>query len=126
MKVLDPGHKFSLDSLDGDQENILVFVKREGEKYPGNVGHNPGTTMQEVLRALISRAKYVNNQIYSEHTNAAINNMEVSLYYLEERAAERHGRKDAFYDIDFADVMDGKNKCTTCGHVGCKGDCHAH
>lgn len=55
MKVIDPGHVYDLRSLDGEQLNRLVFVKREGPSYPGNVGHYPGTTMQEVLRALIDR-----------------------------------------------------------------------
>lgn len=49
-----------------------MFVKREGEHFPGNVGHYPGTTMQEVLRVLIDRAKYVNSQIPCLETEMAI------------------------------------------------------
>lgn len=60
MTVIDPGHEYLMDSLDGEQTNRLVFVKRQGVKYPGNVGAHPGTTMQEVLRALLERLKYVN------------------------------------------------------------------
>lgn len=63
MKVLDQGHKYQLDTLDGKEPEILTFVKREGDKYPGNVGSYSGTTTQEVLRVLIDRTKYVDKQI---------------------------------------------------------------
>ncbi len=124
MRIIDPGHEYILDSLDGDQENHLIFVKREGEKYPGNVGNHPGTTMQEVLRALIERARYVNTKIWSPYTQAAIVNMENALLLFERRAAERHGRIEEFLVIERQDVIDGTNKCTICGHVGCSGNCH--
>jgi hypothetical protein len=52
MKIIDPGHKYELDQLDGEGKEILTFVKRDtpSERYPGNQGHYPGTNMQEVLR----------------------------------------------------------------------------
>jgi hypothetical protein len=53
VRTLDPGHRYALANLDGDGEDMLTFVKREGMLYPGNVGSHAGTTMQEVLRALI-------------------------------------------------------------------------
>ncbi len=124
MEVVDPGHEYLLDSLDGEQMNHLIFVKREGEKFPGNVGHHPGTTMQEVLRALIDRAQYVNNQVKCHETTMAIDNMEFALLWLEQRAAKRHGRSESFLDIERKDIISGKNKCSKCGHVGCSGDCH--
>lgn len=92
MQIVDHGHEYLLDSLDGNQENKLIFVKREGSKYPGNIGSHPGTTMQEVLRVLIDRACYVNNQIYSGQTALAIEHMKLALYQLEIRAANRHNR----------------------------------
>lgn len=121
MKVLDPGHEYLLDSLDGDQENRLVFVKREGEKYQGNIGHHSGTTMQEVLRALLDRAVYVNNQIHDEHTDYAIQCMQSAIMHLEMRAAIRHGRSPL---LQMHEVVSGANKCSKCGHVGCKGECY--
>lgn len=52
MRVVDPGHVYDLVSLDGGQVHRLTFVKRLGERYPGNVGFpHAGTNMQEVLRA---------------------------------------------------------------------------
>ncbi len=120
MNAIDPGHVFTLDSLDGEQENKLIFVKREGDKYPGNVGHHPGTTMQEVLRALISRTEYVNAQLPDAANETAILHMKLAIYQFEARAATRHGRQIVF-TID--DVVKGVCKCETCGHVACRGRC---
>src|SRR5258707_13345918 len=65
----------SLINLDGVCMQTLQFVKREGEGYPGNIGHHEGTTMQEVLRVLIDRAKYINGQIPCDETLLGIYNM---------------------------------------------------
>lgn len=40
MRVLDPGHLYALDSLDkseDDKSQLLRFVKRIGDKFPGNI-----------------------------------------------------------------------------------------
>lgn len=94
MKVLDPGHAYSVAMLDCDErlEGLLTFVKREGEKYPGNVGNHPGTTMQEVLRALVDRAMYVYNQEPCTETESAIELMKAAIVCLEIRAARKHER----------------------------------
>lgn len=62
MKVIDPGHHYGLAVLDGEPNGSesLLFVKRQGEKYPGNTFHHHGTTLQEVLRACCERLRYVN------------------------------------------------------------------
>ncbi len=120
MNVIDPGHVYQLDAIDGSQANFLVFVKREGPGYPGNVGHHPGTTMQEVLRALIERAEYVYNQIPCIETYECIQMWKKSLMLLEIRAAKRHGRGINF---TMQEAVDGTLKCEFCGHVGCPGDC---
>lgn len=133
MKVIDPGHHYELDWLDGEpqmrytdyesfKENELIFVKREGDKYPGNVGSYPGTTMQEVLRALIERSSYVNNQNPCWETEQARFAMEKALVLFEMRAARCHNRLDEFFFIPIRDVISGVNKCKHCGHVGCNGE----
>jgi hypothetical protein len=117
MKVLDAGHEYLLHSLDGGAEQRLVFVKREGQNYPGNVGSHPGTTMQEVLRALIERAIYVDNQIPDIETRAGIKNMKEAVYHFEKRAAIRHGRP---VDFDVEDAVYG-SICDVCAHIRCAG-----
>jgi hypothetical protein len=34
MKVLDPGHSYSFENIDGPGVTILRFVKRQGKGYP--------------------------------------------------------------------------------------------
>jgi len=120
MIVVDPGHLYHLDLLDiSNRRSVLRFVKREGPKYPGNVGHYPGTNCQEPLRAIIDRLDYVNKQIPSIHDTMAIDYIRLAISALEDRAAELHGRpkptiQQAVYGIT----------CSKCRHVGCKGECH--
>ncbi len=122
MKVIDSGHEYELTSLDGELSQRLVFVKREGPNYPGNVGHHPGTTMQDVLRCLIERAKYVNNQIPCSETEEAIWHMGRAIVILERRAARRHGRRCPFT----TDELIYGETCKQCGHVGCAQQCRKH
>jgi hypothetical protein len=123
MIVVDPGHEYLLDSLDGDAVQRLVFVKREGTKYPGNIGSHPGTTLQEVLRALVERCVYVNRQIPCDETGEVIDLLTRSLVLLEERAARRHGRA---LMATAGEIVAGAGKCAKCGHVGCAGGCKPH
>src|ERR1700721_2807169 len=94
MRVLDPGHQYALKHLDGNLEELLTFVKREGEGYPGNVGSHPGTNIQEVARVLIDRLKYLDTQDHDPcgRNTLAIYNLREVIRLLEDRAAERHGR----------------------------------
>ena len=120
MIVADPGHYYFLDTLDGGKAQVLTFVKREGDKYPGNVGHYPGVNVQEVLRACIDRMIYLNNQIYDSKNDAVISNLRDCIWLLESRAAARHGRP---WPIDGFDAVTTET-CKKCGHVGCTGGCH--
>ena len=122
MKVLDPGHHYELTSLDGidppngvSVPNRLFFVKREGPGYPGNVGHHAGTNLQEVMRVLIDRVQYLDNQIHDLSNDFVIKSLRDCILHLELRAAERHGRvlPNTRYDIENEPV------CATCGHIAC-------
>lgn len=114
MEVLDPGHQYKLATLDGDVDVVLTFVKREGEKYPGNVGHYPGTTLQEVLRASLNRVRYVNAQHPAEENDDVEYYLITAVQKLEERAARLHGRTERIgeHRAEFGPF------CTVCGHVG--------
>lgn len=116
MVTLDPGHVYLLDALDGDAVQRLAFVKREGDKYPGNVGSHSGTTLQEVIRALIERCQYVNAQTPCAETEAVTGLLSAALLLLELRAARNHGRH---LDTTLDALITGSGKCTRCGHVGC-------
>jgi hypothetical protein len=119
MIVSDPGHIYMLSALDGGSPQTLTFVKREGDKYPGNVGHYPGTTLQEVLRACINRIEYLDSQIKSPANFIAIQALKLAIVCFEDRAADRHGRhRNKPHDSVYGP------QCPKCLHVGCKGQCH--
>lgn len=92
MIEVDKGHTFYLQVFDypGDAHSSLIFMKRKGDKYPGNKDSYPGTNSQEVIRALIARIKYVDNQIQDSRNQVVIWHLRECLYLMEERAAERH------------------------------------
>ena len=115
MDVLDPGHEYDLNKLDGEEKQHLVFVKRKGEKYPGNYFAYSGTTTQEVLRALIDRAMYVNQQQPCPETTATIGLFRTAIYLLESRAKRVHGE---ILDVPL-DNIEMEITCLTCGHIRC-------
>lgn len=120
MKVIDPGHIYSLASLDGECDQELRFVKRfdpsNTSRFPGNHNAHPGTTMQNVLRALLERLRYVQNQIWCPENCVGILCLRVALWLLEFRASRRHGRF-YFKSITFAEKAP---MCPECGHTFCK------
>jgi len=123
VKVLDPGHMYRLRWLDGGSFGILRFVKRSGDGYPGNIGSYPGTTTQEVLRALIDRMQYVDNQIHDARNESVLHCLRRAIYLLEERAAWRHGREFNLTEAQ-KNVIENMATCDKCNHIGCQGDCH--
>jgi hypothetical protein len=114
MRVIDQGHTYALQELDGEGERILVFVKREGEKYPGNIGHHSGTNCQEVLRAVFDRLGYLDHQIEDSRNQKCRYLIAEVIELLEARAADRHGRPRP----SRIEAVAGKT-CPKCGHVGC-------
>lgn len=124
MRVLDPGHRYELNILDGINENThpLQFVKRLGEHYPGNITTSPGVTIQEVLRACIDRLYYVNNQIRCPESEAAIYNLRMAIYNLEVRAKRV---KKKTLNITTIKEIETISTCITCGHIMCTEN-HSH
>jgi hypothetical protein len=122
LKVIDPGHKFLLLTLDGELEQVLTFVKRMdsdvSQRYPGNTSAYPGTTMQSVIRALLYRVSYLQGQKQCDENIAIAANLMNCLYLLEHRAMRRHGFDAS--KLTQTEAANGK-MCPTCGHVHC--DC---
>lgn len=117
MKVIDPGHLFELSVLDGDTPQRLQFVKRMGEKFPGNRSAYCGTTIQEVLRAVISRIKYLDGQIHDCANGRVIEHLRASIEELEKRAAKRHMRQWHTPMLPIEEMA----TCPHCLHIGCQG-----
>lgn len=117
MKVIDPGHHYQLDGV-GHQLFIqdVTFVKNEGDKYPGNVGHHGGVLTQELLRVCIDRTKYLNDQGSCLETEMALAAMRQALAWYEVRAARCRGTHIEGAHID---ALDNAPVCATCGHNQC-------
>lgn len=115
MKILDPGHMYDLESLDNYRSiNRLQFVKREGERYPGNNSNYPGTNIQDVARVLIDRCKYLNHQIPCYETVSAIVHLREVIYQLEKRHARIKNR-----ELPKVDEIELIPFCHFCGHIFC-------
>lgn len=118
FKILDPGHDYLLPVLDGDKPVRLTFVKRNNppEKFPGNTDAYPGTTTQHVIRALIDRTKYVDNQIHDSANDKVLYKLRECIYALEARAARRHDRILSLTDDEFVHI-EALPTCPVCGHI---------
>ncbi len=93
MRVIDPGHIYEFDHLDGKLKQRLIFVKRIGENYPGNEPpSHEGVIIQEVLRGLIDRVQHLNQQKPSAWNGVVIQSFRLAFNALEARAAEQHDR----------------------------------
>ncbi len=118
MDVIDPGHVFLLDVLDGNRKESLTFVKRNDppEKYPGNTDSYSGTTIQEVLRALISRVKYQDNQIPNWNNKHLLKYLREGISVLESRNSEKKGQPH----IKVVGNIEDMSTCPKCLHIDCQ------
>lgn len=122
MEVIDPGHKYNLSMYDGNGSQTLTFVKRNDppEKFPGNVDAYPGTIIQEVLRVLIDRVKYVENQVSNPSCNVnVIDSLRSAIWYLERRTVERRGEDFNPLDPPIFKI-ELQPTCLKCGHINCQ------
>lgn len=118
MRVLDPGHRYTVDGYDapGKMDQLVTFMKREGVGYPGNKGTYPGTNCQELLRVLIDRVKYLDKQIPCFANLLVLSHLRNALYLFEYRAATNHGM--VFKEPPLNTIEDC-HTCLTCGHIQC-------
>jgi hypothetical protein len=119
MKVIEPGHIYECQQLDGDGAPLrLVFVRRDKEPF------HEGTQIQEVVRtqidmleALIDRTNHCDdclrwegNDIIIKHFSEAQRRLRLVLLKFEERALERKVDKQGFKPEAVATGHDGHFK----------------
>src|SRR5271167_1731359 len=99
MKIVEPGHIYELNTLDGEhgEVEVLRFVNRE----PG--AEHPGTQTQEVLRALIDRTMHCDNCRRWSGNDKIIQHLRMALALHESRAIERKAEK-GLYDAEHISV----------------------
>ncbi len=88
MKILEKGHKYKLDTLDGELEVELTFVKR----FRGTENH-AGTTNQDVIRCLIDRVQTLNGEQPWSGNDEIIHHLRSALILHECRALQRKVEK---------------------------------
>lgn len=116
MKVIDPGHVYLIEALEGGEPQTIHFVKRKGPNYPGNTDTADGPITQEFLRAILDRMIYMNNQGSCAETDIIISNLRTALMMFEVRAARCRG---AVIDLPRISDIDQAPVCPICGHVQC-------
>jgi len=117
MKILEPGHLYQAQCYDGEYLQLIQFMKRLGHGYPGNRGvPHPGTNCQELLRILINRVKYLDNQIHDVANTEILASLRSALYWFEERARVRRGQRS----LEYIFYIEDEPVCEICGHILCK------
>jgi hypothetical protein len=101
MKIIEPGHVYELNSLDGGTPETLTFVNREeGQEHPG-------TQTQEVLRALIDRTMHCDNCKRWDGNDKIIHHLRMALALHEARAIVRKAEKGYYKPEQMAVGADG-------------------
>ena len=116
MKILDPGHAYQIDALDGGPPQTIYFTKREGPNYPGNEGAHGGPITQEFLRAILDRCIYMNNQGSCAETDVIIASLRTAILMFEVRAARCRGTA---IELSRLSDIELRPTCPTCGHIQC-------
>jgi len=120
VRVLDAGHRYQLGSLDGEYPQTLQFVKRcDMEKpwrFPGNTNSYAGATLQMVIRVLLDRIDYLQQQIWCPENWLITKLLQLTIWLLEIRAARRH-KRSYWHGLRYAAESP---LCKTCGHTTCE------
>lgn len=88
MKVIDPGHLYELNHLDGSGTTRLQFVSRAPLHTPAE-----GVINQEVLRALIDRVQLLDSEVTWSGNAEILHHLRMALALHEARAMLRHVEK---------------------------------
>ena len=91
MIVVDPGHLYNLKD---NKQNTYTPLKFYKDPVINEEGYN-GTTNQEVLRALIDRIKYLDNQLPHPNNKEIIKCLRKAIILHEQRHLDRLLDKNA-------------------------------
>ena len=83
MHCYRDGHKYTLEHLDGESYEHLNFVNR------GHGCDEAGTNNQEVLRVLIDRVKFLEEEMHWEGNEKIVQHLRAALVLHEARHLER-------------------------------------
>ena len=98
MKILTPGHKYELASMEGGAPQVLQFIEKKPVFQPANTAPKPlitvhdGTTNEEVLRVLIDRIELLNGRVPCRENSITITKLQEAMMWQEKRTASRVAR----------------------------------
>ncbi len=91
MKGIIEGHRYTLDSFEGTNQQIIQFIQKEPDQKDSTqlCTIHDGTTNEEVLEMLIDRMKYLQDKFPCRENAIVITKLEESLMWLNKRTSER-------------------------------------
>lgn len=91
MKIEIEGHSYSVKNHLGDVSHIDFYLDSSIDKEPNTsfVKDRNGTTCQELIRVLIDRVKFLDNQKPSKYNEEILKNLRLALSGFEFRALTR-------------------------------------
>jgi hypothetical protein len=113
MRVLDPGHVYELQNVDGFDKQTIMFVRRRdehGDPLQREIRHQ-GILTQELLRVCIDRTLYLYAEAPCDEDTEIIECLRRALVLYEARAARRSIEKLA--------KPEQAKGCSICGHIFC-------
>ena len=93
MKVLTPGHKYTLSNFENKSADgqTLQFIEKipSSETSTKLITVNDGTTNEEVIEMLIDRLQYLNQKFPCRENSIALTKLDEALLWLNKRTADR-------------------------------------
>jgi len=97
MQIVEPGHIYRLDHLDGPKDQLLTFVNREeGTEHEGTQTQEALRASIDVMECLIDRTNHCDGCVRWEGNDRIVKamseaqrQMRLALLFHEERALER-------------------------------------
>lgn len=93
MEIIDPGHRYELDNMDGGT-TLLQFIKKAPVE-PGSAILETvmnGTTNEEVVAALVDRMRFLDENLPCDENKAIITALEEVQVLIAQRKLNRTDR----------------------------------
>lgn len=111
MRVMDSGHIYELENVDGPGSQELRFVRRRDGHGEPTSSREPGILTQELLRVAIDRTLYLYAEAPCDEDTEILDCLRNALSLYESRAARR--------TIEKLSKPEEAPRCPVCGHILC-------